>query len=82
MKNKTETSQITAIPKAQTKSKGDPLETKGKESFKKVAQWRKNRQRGPFRTVRFFRLRLKSKNSKGTLYNNLDAFPGYSFSFL
>ena len=33
-------------------------------------------------TVRFCRLRLKSKKARGgTLWNNLDAFPGYSFSF-
>ena len=38
---------------------------------------------GPLSPVRFCRLRLKSKKSMGgALWNNLDAFPGYSFSFL
>ena len=40
-RNKTGTSQVGAIPKAQIKSKGDPLETKLFQE--KVVQCRKNR---------------------------------------
>ena len=61
--NKTGTSQVGPIPKAQIKSKGDPLETKNLE--KKVAQCRKKNQKGePFSHVRFGRLRLKIKKPK------------------
>ena len=59
--NKTGTSQVGAISKAQIKSKGDPLETK---KIKKKSQCRKT-ERGPFTLIWFCRLRLKSKKLKG-----------------
>ena len=61
-RNKTGTSQVGAMSKGQIKSKGAFGD---KKIEKKVAQCRNNRKRGPFSPVRFCRLRLKSKKSKG-----------------
>ena len=58
--NKTGTSQVGAISKAQIKSKG-PLETK---KFEKKSHSAKKRKGGPFTLVRFCKLRLKSKKPK------------------
>ena len=62
MNNKTETSQVGAISKVQIKSKGDPLETK---KFKKKSHSAEKKLKGG--TVRFCRLRLKSKNQRDPL---------------
>ena len=79
MRNKTGTSQVSAISKAQIKSKGGTFGDK--KNSKKVAQCRKKSKGDPFSPVRFCRLRLKSKRTKGGLWNNLDAFPWYLVSF-
>ena len=63
MLNKTGASQIGAISKAQIKSKGDPLETKKLD--KKSHSAGKKPKGGPFPFIRFCRLRLKSKKTKG-----------------
>ena len=61
-KNKTATSQVGAISKAQIKSKGDHLETKKLEKKSHSAEKPKG---APFTFIRFCRLRLKSKKPKG-----------------
>ena len=60
--NKTGTSQVGAISKAQIKSKGDTLETK--KIREKVAQCRKHRKKSIY-THPVCRLRLKSDKTKG-----------------
>ena len=65
IKNKTGTSQVGAISKAQIKSKGGPFGDK--KIREKVAQCRKSRMGGPFTLIRICRLRLKSKKPKGDL---------------
>ena len=47
-----------------------------------ISKAQKKTKGGPFTLIRFCRPRLKRKNQRGTLWNNLDALPGYSFSFL
>ena len=57
--NKTGTSQVGAMSKAQIKSKGKPFGFK--KIREKVAQCQQNRKGGPFTLIRFCRLRLKNK---------------------
>ena len=50
---------------------------------KRVAQCRTKIERGdPLVPSGFVGYVEKKQNQRGTLWNNLDAFPGYSFSFL
>ena len=60
--NKTGTSQVGAITKAQIKSKGGPF---GDKKIRESHTVPKKPKGGPFSPIRFCRLRLKGKKPKG-----------------